>query len=65
MGEVDRRNKQGVTIGLHPVGRLDKESDGLLIYTNDHCVVDALLNPKNEVEKEYRVTVREKATPKS
>ena len=30
----------------HPVGRLDKESEGLLLYTNDHRVVDALLNPK-------------------
>ena len=46
------------------MGRLDKESDGLLIYTNDHRLTDALLNPKNEVEKEYRVSIREKATPR-
>lgn len=47
-----------------PVGRLDKESDGLLLYTNDYRVVDALLNPKNKREKEYEVKVREKATPR-
>lgn len=47
-----------------PVGRLDKESDGLLLYTNDYRVVDALLNPKHGREKEYEVQVREKATPR-
>ncbi len=47
-----------------PVGRLDKESDGLLLYTNDYRVVDALLNPKHAREKEYDVTIREKATPR-
>lgn len=50
--------------GCEPVGRLDKESEGLLIYTNDHRIVDALLNPKNKKEKEYEVIVREKATPR-
>ena len=47
-----------------PVGRLDKESEGLLLYTNDYRVVDALLNPKNKREKEYEVSVRETATPR-
>lgn len=50
--------------GCDPVGRLDKESEGLLLYTNDYRVVDALLNPKNKREKEYEVIVREKATPR-
>ena len=50
--------------GLDPVGRLDKESEGLLFYTNDYRVVDAILNPSNKREKEYEVTVREKATPR-
>ena len=49
---------------MHPVGRLDKESEGILIYTNDHTLVDDLLNPKNKIEKEYNVKVREKATPR-
>ena len=47
-----------------PLGRLDKESEGLLFYSNDYRVVDALLNPKFGREKEYEVEVREKATPR-
>lgn len=47
-----------------PVGRLDKESEGLLFYTDDYRVVDALLNPKHAREKEYDVVIREKATPR-
>ena len=47
-----------------PLGRLDKESEGLLLYSNDYRVVDALLNPKFAREKEYEVTIREKATPR-
>lgn len=50
--------------GCEPVGRLDKESDGLLLYTNDYRVVDSLLNPKHAREKEYEVAIREKATPR-
>jgi 23S rRNA pseudouridine2604 synthase len=50
--------------GCEPLGRLDKESEGLLLYSNDFRVVDALLNPKFGREKEYEVTVREKATPR-
>lgn len=47
-----------------PVGRLDKESEGLLLYTNDYRVVDALLHPRHGREKEYEVHIREKATPR-
>lgn len=47
-----------------PVGRLDKESEGLLIYSNDFRIVEKLLNPKNKFEREYVVTVREKTTPR-
>lgn len=50
--------------GCEPVGRLDKESEGLLIYTNDYRVTDALLHPRNSREKEYEVKIREKATPR-
>lgn len=47
-----------------PLGRLDKESEGLLLYSNDYRVVDALLNPKFAREKEYDIVIREKATPR-
>ena len=50
--------------GCEPLGRLDKESEGLLLYSNDYRVSDALLNPKHGREKEYEVVVREKCTPR-
>lgn len=61
-GEVT--GKHGELLGCEPLGRLDKESEGLLLYSNDYRVVDALLNPKYGREKEYEVTIREKATPR-
>ncbi len=61
-GEVTGRIE--VLPGCEPLGRLDKESEGLLLYSNDYRVVDALLNPKFAREKEYEVTIREKATPR-
>lgn len=39
------------------VGRLDKESEGLLLFTNDGRLVYQLTHPKFEKEKEYEVTV--------
>ncbi len=50
--------------GCEPVGRLDKESEGLIIYTNDYRVTEAILHPRNAREKEYEVKIREKATPR-
>ncbi|MCA9353517.1 rRNA pseudouridine synthase [Candidatus Nomurabacteria bacterium] len=40
-----------------PVGRLDKDSSGLILMTNDGRITDRLLNPKRNHQKEYRVTV--------
>lgn len=51
-------------IRYEPIGRLDKESDGLLLYSNDFRIVEALLNPKNKIEREYIVQIKEKATPR-
>lgn len=48
---------------LFPVGRLDKDSSGLLILTNDGRITDRLLNPVHEHEKEYIVEVDKKLTP--
>jgi 23S rRNA pseudouridine2604 synthase len=42
---------------LLPVGRLDKDSEGLILLTNDGPLIDHIINPKNEHEKEYVVTV--------
>ena len=41
--------------GVFPVGRLDKDSHGLIILTNDGRITDKLLNPKYIHEKEYVV----------
>jgi 23S rRNA pseudouridine2604 synthase len=45
---------------LFPLGRLDKNSHGLLILTNDGRITDQLLNPKYSHEKEYVVKTKEK-----
>jgi 23S rRNA pseudouridine2604 synthase len=45
---------------LFPVGRLDKDSEGLIILTNDGRLTKRLLDPKNKCEKEYVVTVDKK-----
>jgi 23S rRNA pseudouridine2604 synthase len=46
--------------GVSPIGRLDKDSHGLIILSNDGRITDALLNPLSEHDKEYVVTVKEK-----
>ena len=43
--------------GLSPVGRLDKDTEGLLLLTNDGAWAQHLLHPKHEVEKTYHVSV--------
>ena len=39
--------------GLSPVGRLDKDTEGLLLLTNDGALTHRLLSPKNHVDKVY------------
>ena len=43
--------------GLFPVGRLDKDTEGLLLLTNDGVLAHELLSPKKHVVKTYEVTV--------
>ena len=42
---------------VYPVGRLDMDSEGLLLFTNDGDFANSLMHPKHEVDKTYRVTV--------
>lgn len=44
-------------IGLAPVGRLDKDTEGLLLLTNEGGLAHELLSPKKHVDKEYYVRV--------
>ena len=46
-------------VRLHPVGRLDRNSEGLLFMTNDGEFTNFLTHPSRHVSKVYRVTVRE------
>ena len=43
---------------VYPVGRLDKDSEGLLLLTNDGAFANLLTHPKHSFAKVYRVTVR-------
>ena len=42
---------------VYPVGRLDMDSEGLLLLTNDGDFANALMHPRHQVDKCYRVTV--------
>jgi 23S rRNA pseudouridine2604 synthase len=47
---------------VFPIGRLDKESHGLIILTNDGRLTDKMLNPEREHDKEYLVKVDKPVT---
>lgn len=62
-----RRRGEKLAVDLAPhvprvwtVGRLDKDSSGLLILTNDGRLTEELTHPKHEHQKEYEVTVDRK-----
>ncbi len=43
---------------VYPIGRLDRNSEGLLLFTNDGDFANGIMHPSREVSKTYRVTVR-------
>ena len=47
----------GCGVRVWPVGRLDLDSEGLLLFTNDGALTHRLLHPSHEVEKQYLVMV--------
>lgn len=47
---------------IYPIGRLDKDSEGLILLTNDGNIVNKILRAENRHEKEYIVTVNKEIT---
>ena len=60
--ELDRRCVmdllEGVEERVYPVGRLDRNSEGLLLFTNDGEFANSIMHPSRHISKTYRVTVR-------
>ncbi len=52
----------GIDERVYPVGRLDRNSEGLLLLTNDGAFANEMTHPSHHVPKTYRVTVAEKVS---
>lgn len=48
----------GIEERVYPVGRLDKNTEGLLLFTNDGKFSNDIMHPSKHISKTYRVTVR-------
>ena len=48
----------GVEERVYPIGRLDRNSEGLLLFTNDGEFANSIMHPSKHISKTYRVTVR-------
>ena len=54
---LDLLPREYAKMGLFPVGRLDRDTEGLLLLTNDGALAHALLAPKSHVDKVYYARV--------
>lgn len=65
---AEKREKNNIVdflnypVRIYPVGRLDKQSEGLLLMTNQGEIVNKIMRSGNRHEKEYRVTVNKPVT---
>jgi 23S rRNA pseudouridine2605 synthase len=64
--ELGRKNVtdllSGISGRVYPVGRLDKDSEGLLLFTDDGDFANAVMHPRGHIPKNYRVTIRGKVS---
>lgn len=64
--ELDRKCVVDLLDGLdervYPIGRLDRNSEGLLLFTNDGKFANDIMHPSKHITKTYRVTVRPDVT---
>ncbi len=58
----DLKGSDGKPLRLYPIGRLDMDSDGLLLLTNDGALANQLTHPRHSIPKIYHVTLRGKFT---
>lgn len=56
----DVKDRSGNRVRLYPVGRLDMDSDGLLLLTNDGALTNKLTHPRHSIPKIYHVTLKGK-----
>lgn len=52
-------------LNLYPAGRLDKDTTGLILLTNDGNLAYQITHPKFEIEKEYLIQIEGKLTPEA
>lgn len=61
----DVKGDDGQRARLYPIGRLDMDSDGLLLLTNDGALANKLTHPRHSIPKIYHVTLKGKFEPQS
>lgn len=49
---------KGVEERVYPIGRLDRNSEGMLLFTNDGDLANRIMHPSTHIAKVYRVTIR-------
>lgn len=64
-GNIDIHDRFKGLSHLSPIGRLDKDSEGLIIMTNNGTLTKALTKEDGAVQKEYLVLVREQVSPEA
>ena len=57
-GEIDTLANADIPNGFHPIGRLDRHSHGLLLFSSDGRLTSALLSPRTCVQRVYEIIVR-------